>query len=50
MSSKTRKFVILIVENPEVQPSDCVQKKKKEEKVFLFFFFFGGGVHFTLVL
>lgn len=45
MSSKTRKFVILIVENPEVQPSDCVQKKK-EENMFLFW----GGVHFTLVL
>lgn len=44
MSSKTRKFVILIVENPEVQPSDCVQKKKKEENMFLFWG--GGAFHF----
>lgn len=44
MSSKTRKFVILIVENPEVQPSDCVQKKKKGGKHVPFLG--GGAFHF----
>lgn len=43
MSSKTRKFVILIVENPEVQPSDCVQKKKRRKTCS---FFGGGAFHF----
>lgn len=42
MSSKTRKFLILIVENAEVQPSDCVQKKKGGKCVP----FFGGGSAF----
>lgn len=45
MSSKTRKFVILIVENPEVQPSDCVQKKKGGKYV-PFFLGGGGAFHF----
>lgn len=43
MSSKTRKSVILIVENPEVQPSDCVQKKKGGKHVP---FLGGGAFHF----